>query len=293
MSEEICLERHKKEKKDLQAKIQKLKTSVPKGDKKKRKEVNSDIVVMEREMSQRHAQELNAFKDSHQLEEVIVEELEKAHISEEAPIEEPPPPSEPQAKVSRAQRRKEKKAKKDAERVGQVDDGQMTGPNERLEEEKAFTVKLLRRNLKLCAIASDGNCMYAAFSHQLQQQGIQSCVKSLRKSVSNYMLQQAERFLPYYTGDEDFEEYCRKVEKTSEWGGEFELRALSELYQTPIEIIQAGETGLVIGEHLSKQPSVILTYHLHAFRLGAHYNSVQPIHFSNNGNNDDNIHSID
>ena len=38
-----------------------------------------------------------------------------------------------------------------------------------------------------------------------------------------------------------------------------QLRALSELYQTPIEIIQASGAGLVIGEHINQKDPVVLT----------------------------------
>lgn len=58
-SESDVLSRHRKEKKDLQAKIQSLKKSASKGDKKKRKEVLEEISKLEIDIEKNHATELN------------------------------------------------------------------------------------------------------------------------------------------------------------------------------------------------------------------------------------------
>ena len=47
----------------FQAKIQKLKNSVPKGDKKKRKEVNAQVELMEAELAKKHAKDLEKLND--------------------------------------------------------------------------------------------------------------------------------------------------------------------------------------------------------------------------------------
>ncbi|KAI5736195.1 hypothetical protein M8J76_013418 [Diaphorina citri] len=54
--QEILLQRHRKEKKELQAKVQILKKS--KGDKKKKKEVTEQIAQLESELNDRHTKEL-------------------------------------------------------------------------------------------------------------------------------------------------------------------------------------------------------------------------------------------
>ncbi|KAL1458634.1 hypothetical protein WDU94_008769 [Cyamophila willieti] len=53
---EKLLQKHRKEKKDLIAKVQILKKS--KGDKKKKKEVTEEIAQLESELTARHAKEL-------------------------------------------------------------------------------------------------------------------------------------------------------------------------------------------------------------------------------------------
>ena len=55
---EAILKNQRKEKKDLQAKIQALKKTASKGDKKKKKDVNDEISRLEFEMSERHKSEL-------------------------------------------------------------------------------------------------------------------------------------------------------------------------------------------------------------------------------------------
>ncbi|KAK3739773.1 hypothetical protein RRG08_028212 [Elysia crispata] len=61
LSMEDIVAKHRKEKKELQAQIQKLKHSVPKGDKKKKKEVTDQIAKLEAEQVARHEHEVSTF----------------------------------------------------------------------------------------------------------------------------------------------------------------------------------------------------------------------------------------
>uniref|UniRef100_H2Y9H4 OTU domain-containing protein n=1 Tax=Ciona savignyi TaxID=51511 RepID=H2Y9H4_CIOSA len=90
----------------------------------------------------------------------------------------------------------------------------------------------------------------------------------------------AADFLPFlstesgdpYTADE-FESYCCEVEKSGVWGGQLELQAISNAFQTPIHVIQAGSSSVKLGEQYEQSP-ILLTYHRHELGLGEHYNSV-------------------
>jgi OTU domain-containing protein 6 len=66
--EEQLVRWHQKKKKELQAKIQGIKNAVPKNDKKRRKQLKEDVAKLEREMEQKHREELEqlklTFKDS-------------------------------------------------------------------------------------------------------------------------------------------------------------------------------------------------------------------------------------
>eukprot|EP00043_Microstomoeca_roanoka_P009213 m.87771 g.87771 ORF g.87771 m.87771 type:complete len:81 (+) comp14516_c0_seq6:162-404(+) len=54
--------RHRKELRELQAKITALKKSAPKGDKKKKKEITAEIALLEAQTAERHEQELKALE---------------------------------------------------------------------------------------------------------------------------------------------------------------------------------------------------------------------------------------
>ena len=61
---EAMLKRHRTEKKDLQAQIQALKKSVPKGDKKKKKEITENIAQLEEDLNTRHKKELDELQSN-------------------------------------------------------------------------------------------------------------------------------------------------------------------------------------------------------------------------------------
>uniref|UniRef100_A0A452T067 Uncharacterized protein n=1 Tax=Ursus maritimus TaxID=29073 RepID=A0A452T067_URSMA len=58
------IRRHHREKKELQARIHSMKNSVPKSDKKRRKQLLLDVARLEAEMEQKHQQELEKFEDN-------------------------------------------------------------------------------------------------------------------------------------------------------------------------------------------------------------------------------------
>ena len=103
----------------------------------------------------------------------------------------------------------------------------------------------------------------------------------LRKETSEYMLEHMEEFLPFTsnpaTGDmlsvQDYNEYCRDIRETNSWGGQLELKAISQINHTPIEVYQAQGPRLLIGEEFQGEP-IRLSYHRHQYGLGEHYNAL-------------------
>uniref|UniRef100_A0A7M5URB9 OTU domain-containing protein n=1 Tax=Clytia hemisphaerica TaxID=252671 RepID=A0A7M5URB9_9CNID len=70
-------------------------------------------------------------------------------------------------------------------------------------------------------------------------------------------------FLPFTsntkTGDilstEEYGKYCDDIENTTTWGGQLEIRSISNVYQQRVEIYQANAPRLVIGEeHVASTP---------------------------------------
>jgi len=66
----------------------------------------------------------------------------------------------------------------------------------------------------------------------------------------------------------------------AEWGGHLELQAISKALGVCIEVYSADQESprkpLKIGEENEGAP-LRISYHLHAYGLGEHYNSVRPL----------------
>ncbi|XP_048214832.1 deubiquitinase OTUD6B [Perognathus longimembris pacificus] len=270
--EEQLARRHRKEKKELQAKIQGMKNAVPKNDKKRRKQLTEDVAKLEKEMEQKHREELEQLKLASKENEIDSIAVNISHLV----IENQPP------RISKAQKRREKKAaleKEREERIAEAEIENLSGARH-VENEK-LTEILAARELEMKQIPSDGHCMYRAIEDQLKTQDCTLTVAKLRSQTAEYMQSHGDDFLPFLTnpntGDmytpEEFGKYCDDIVNTAAWGGQLELRALSHILKTPIEIIQADSRPIVVGEEYPQKP-LILVYMRHAYGLGEHYNSV-------------------
>lgn len=262
--EEALLKRQRKEKKDLQGKIQGLKKTASKGDKKKKKEITEEIAKLEADLNQKHDQELAELK-SGQIEDVS-DALENTEIKDEST-----------KKVSKAQKRRDKKAEKERERqedIEKQDEENKLGLRH-METEKIKSI-LASRGLQIHEIPSDGDCLFAGISYQIQNSLL---VKDLRKLTEETLLSNKEDFQPFLSlDDKGFEDYCLKMGSTPKWGGHVEISALSKALKKPIEVIQAEGPLVQVGtDEFKDQKPLILTYHRHYYGLGEHYNSVEPL----------------
>ncbi|VEN46868.1 unnamed protein product [Callosobruchus maculatus] len=281
IDEEELAKRHKQEKKDLQAKIQGLKKSVPKGDKKKKKDILDEIAKLEADLDEKHKLELVQIQsltlDNEQTEQSLTEDQ-----SDDTEVE-----SHANVRVSRAQKRRQKKeseAREREKRIAEQAEKNKDGP--RMAETNAIKQVLKSLNLKLHNIPADGNCLYLAVNHQLQITGRSTqSVNDLRKSTAEYLMKNKDDFMPFMcneldeseiVSEEQFESYCKDVATTKLWGGQLELRALSNILMCPIKVIQASGPPTLQGESF-KGPELVLTYHRHLYRLGEHYNSTMPL----------------
>ncbi|XP_003816938.1 OTU domain-containing protein 6A [Pan paniscus] len=264
------LRRHQRERQELQAQIRSLKNSVPKTDKTKRKQLLQDVARMEAEMAQKHRQELEKFQDDSSIESVV-EDLAKMNL------ENRPPRS---SKAHRKRVRMESEERESQESIFQAEMSEHLAGFQREEEEKLAAI-LGARGLEMKAIPADGHCMYRAIQDQLV---FSESVEMLRCRTASYMKEHVDDFLPFFSnpetsdsfGYDDFMIYCDNIVRTAAWGGQLELRALSHVLKTPIEVIQADSPNLVIGEEYVKKP-IVLVYLRYAYSLGEHYNSVTPL----------------
>ncbi|XP_011202897.2 deubiquitinase OTUD6B [Bactrocera dorsalis] len=287
------LSRHRRERKDLQAKIQALKKSAPKNDKKKRKEIMEEVARMESDLEKRQASELVEVKKEQQTQEQNEHQNgntnEKPQNFDDALCngDDEEDATDTTQRVTKAQKRRDKKAREARQKE---EDIRIAAEEAKFApkaiERRAIQSKLLERQLTLHYIPSDGNCLYNAVRHQLAQKELPTySVQELRKETANYIRAHKDSLICYMTNpktgllltDAEFENYCELLHTTPAWGGQIELKALSSILKVPIEVLQAEGPPTLQGADEFAGPSLLITYHRHMYSLGEHYNSTVPI----------------
>lgn len=129
--------------------------------------------------------------------------------------------------------------------------------------------------------------------HALQHTTVgQICADQLQSHQEEYA-----PFCEYTDSVASFDQYVDRVRSSSDWGGHLELRALSEGLKRPIVVYSASQPKLVLGEDYystdthhendddyvaaaaaggDEHAPILLSYHLHYYTLGEHYNQVVP-----------------
>ncbi|EKX51764.1 hypothetical protein GUITHDRAFT_44616, partial [Guillardia theta CCMP2712] len=152
-------------------------------------------------------------------------------------------------------------------------------------ESRILSKQLAEQGLRLVEIPADGHCLFSAISDQLKRTGYptEHTHKSLRRLAAEYMLEHEDHFRHFLSLEKNasanaFQAYCRRIEKTNAWGGQHELIALCHVLKRDI---------LVLRHDMSQQqfpdpethpqyggPPLRLSYHMHEYSGGEHYNSV-------------------
>lgn len=287
-AEEQLIQKHKKERKEVQAQIQTLKKSVCKGDKKRKKELGEEIARLEAELDKRQNEELAQFRLSKI---TLIEEtnnLDEAELVDSANTESNNDDHTTKLahgqRISKAQKRRDKKSTAERERNQRIIEQEVENIHgKRNVEIQAINKTLRERNLVIQEIPSDGNCLYNALAHQLKTIGeTPLSFQELRTKTAAYLRENVNDFLPFLSNPdsdeiislEQYEKYCKDVAETSAWGGAIELQVLSHVLKCPIEVIQASGAPYVIGDEYNIERKLVITYHRHMYGLGAHYNSV-------------------
>lgn len=268
--------RHRKEKKELHAKITALKKS---SGKKNKKEVQSEIEKLEKELDLKHLEELKNLKINEGS-----SSTKPTLVAPESFINSTNDTEQPQ-RVSKAQKRREKKNEKERERQAEIEkEAELGKDGPRNSENKKINEILQLRHLSIFPIAADGDCLYNSIIHQLRSTGRDSkTVAELRSLTAEYIRDHKVDLLPYITNHEtdeclndiEFEEYCDNIRNTKCWGGQIEIMAISNALKVPIEVLQAVGPPTVQTKGY-EEPKLVLTYHRHFVSLGEHYNSTQP-----------------
>lgn len=280
-SDDDLIARHKKQRKELQAKIQALKKTAGKGDKKKKKEVQEEIVRLESDLDKQQAEELaNAEKSKETNNKPEDNNENNEEDANEGDDQQP-------TRISKAQKRRDKKATEEKQRQAEYlaqEELNKTGP--RALETNAIKKILSQRKLQLHPIKSDGNCLYNAIRNQLCETGRKALdVDTLRNLTADYILEHKDAYIFYMTNadtgdcmdDDEFRKYCSTLRSTPAWGGQIEISALSKILEAPIEVIQASGPPTIQGEDEFSAPNLVITYHRHMYSLGEHYNGTESL----------------
>lgn len=295
---EEVLSRHRKEVIQLQNKEVALKKAAAKGSKAeqkaKKKQVEDEISKLLSELKERHARELTLLgfsnskgEDKKDLD-ILVNAIAGVTVNSQSEL----------PKSSKSLKRREKRAQQEVAREQRIQEEQSNMVSDRMIENEKLEKKLEPLGLTVHEIKPDGHCLYRAVENQLTV--LSGCsspynFQELRKMVASYMRQHASDYLPFFLSEhnmdinldvspaEIFEGYCREVESTAAWGGQLELGALTHCLRKHIIVLSGSFPDVEMGKEYksdsgrsSTNPSIMLSYHKHAFGLGAHYNSLIP-----------------
>ncbi|KAI5448939.1 hypothetical protein NCC49_005761 [Naganishia albida] len=138
---------------------------------------------------------------------------------------------------------------------------------------KALDTRLRQIGLRVFNVASDGNCLFRVFAHQLFNDPNRHL--ELRTAICDYLKTHADTLSCYNWNEhgESYEQYVARMRKSRVWGGYLELYAFTQLYACRL-IIYESDREQVFGEgdDVPEDAKVVrLSYH-----GGVHYNSVVP-----------------
>jgi OTU domain-containing protein 6 len=199
--------------------------------------------------------------------------------------------SQKEKNMAKARRKKMAKKEKERERELEIEtERQSAGPSARaMEVMRMMELYLAPHELHIHDISSDGNCLYRAISHQLQQHQDTTTTTTMtftkvRSLCADMLLQHRDDYEPFceYHNDKvtSYEEYVEQVRHSSEWGGQLELRALAQGLQRTIVVYSADAAPLHMtpsSSNTNNDNDVLrVSFHRSYYALGEHYNSVIP-----------------
>lgn len=274
---EELLARHRKEARDLQARVTQKKKGASK---KTRKGVNDECEQLERELKKRHEEEIaaldggggaNGHREEDEAEDGEEEEgkgtidaatdkLADLSVTSTStrPTSSPSQQSQPQP-AKKPNRQKARLARRAAEQEAAAEQAAAEAadmPDLKEIEKERMQASFKKHDLAETEIRADGHCLYSAVADQLETLGI-GLKPRIRGSIVNGEGGQKGDGPPYKTvraaaadyieghGDE-FEPfleeplftYVHKVRDTATWGGQLELLALAKSYGVDINVLQ-------------------------------------------------------
>ncbi|KAK5658693.1 hypothetical protein OQA88_2093 [Cercophora sp. LCS_1] len=283
--------RHRKELKDLQARITNKKKNATK---KTRKGVNDECAQLERELKERHGAELASLSGASTEplgdERPEVSEPEPSQIdsltsslettSLQKPSSQPVPESQPQKKRNRQKERLARRAAEISAASAAAQDEASHMTDHRARESTFMKSEFEKRKLSEKDIEPDGHCLFSAVADQLEvndiplKPGMKPAIKPykvVRGVAAEWIEAHGDEFAGFL--EEPLGEYVSKIRDTAEWGGQLELSALAQAYKVTIRVVKEGGIE-VIGEG---EKELWLAYYRHGYGLGEHYNSLRKV----------------
>ncbi|KAF2260912.1 OTU domain-containing protein 6B [Lojkania enalia] len=300
--------RHRKEQRDLVARLTQKKKSATK---KTRKGINDECDRLEQELKERQAQEL-ATLTGENLEESpgnegepeeqddgrvngLKEAVEGLSISSPERDGTAHPAAQangPKKKPNRTKARLARRAAEQEALATQAADEAANLPDLREQERARMKEYLGKHGLQEKEIRADGHCLYSAVADQMEMTGLDvkprilpkinvedgvPAYKIVRHAAAGFIEQNPDDFVPFM--EEPLEQYLKKIRETGEWGGHMELIALAKTYGVQINVLHGdGRVDKIEpeGANSGEGPEEIwLGYYKHNFGLGEHYNSLR------------------
>ena len=140
-------------------------------------------------------------------------------------------------------------------------------------QSKATTSGLRECGLRVKKVTADGNCLFRSLCDQIY--GESGDFHKMRQEIMDCVVENEEGFAPFVLDedeDESFKDYCCRMRKDGEWGGQVELQAAAIVYSVDIAIHQE---NLDLPPLLLKTPKEKKARTIHLEFIGAHYNSVR------------------
>ena len=216
-----------------------------------------------------------------------------------------------QKAIKKKSRKRNARRKKDIDREKRInEENASAGPSRRQVEIDSLTELYLHpQKLEMQEVEADGNCLFRAVAMQCCRLGLSDgafhsdkSYVNIREICANVLIGpnrgEYEPFAEFGEGhasngnDErnhpaTYEEYVNNIRSHSKctWGGQLELRALSEGLKCPIVVFSADGPTLTMGEEYAqssddndwgKKKVMLLSFHRHYYALGEHYNSIIP-----------------
>jgi OTU domain-containing protein 6 len=215
----------------------------------------------------------------------------------------PPPPgndaaaAETETEQQLFQRKKVEKAARKREQARQKEllDQQALAAAQALPNAKDTELERMQLpdRAMIVEVIADGHCLYRAIAAQLNDTNNNNGNKNkntndyqhVRQVAADALLRYRDRLVDFCEASH-YDDYVDRVRNSADWGGHLELRALSLAFQRPIVVYSTGPPLMIGGggddddvmENDQARDNTVepirLSYHLHYYALGEHYNRV-------------------